>query len=138
MATGRCLCEAVEFEVLGDPSVLCLCHCSLCRRSVGATPVAWATYVLADFRLLRGEPIWFQASVTAQRGFCGRCGCSLFFKSTRFPEEVDVTIVAMDNASTLVPDRHIWVPSKLPWVNTDDGLPCHAEGSASGLVSGSA
>jgi hypothetical protein len=111
--------------------MLCYCHCDLCRRSVGATPVAWATYERGGFRVTAGEPSWFSSSAAARRGFCPSCGCSLFFESSRAPAEIDVTIVALENANELAPDRHIWVSSKLAWARTDDGLPCHAEDSTS-------
>ncbi|HWA72334.1 MAG TPA: GFA family protein [Polyangiaceae bacterium] len=133
-ATGHCLCGAIRFEVNGAPSPICLCHCAQCRRAVGATPVAWATYDREGFRILAGEPRWFQSSPAARRGFCADCGCSLFFESSRTPDEIDVTVVTLDNAPALSPRMHIFAPSKLSWEKLDDGLPRHIEDSSSPLL----
>ena len=119
--TGGCLCGAVRYEVRGTPRVLCLCHCTMCRRSVGATPVAWATYPTTQFRLVGGTPAWFRSSDIGRRGFCAGCGSSVLFENTHLPEEIDVTIATLDDPSRLVPDRHIWVPDKVAWVSLDDG-----------------
>ncbi len=134
LAAGGCLCGDVRYEVSGEPTVCCLCHCTLCRRSVGATPVAWATYPSGALRVVRGAPTWFESSAWARRGFCARCGTSLFFASTRHPDEIDVTSVSLDDADGVAPDRHIWVPSKLAWVGVADGRPCHVADSGSELV----
>jgi hypothetical protein len=135
-ARGRCACGAIAFEATGTPSVVCLCHCSQCRRSVGATPVAWATFARDDFRLVRGTPRWFASSAGARRAFCGDCGSSLFFEATSSPDEIDVTVATLDgeSADRLGPDRHIWVPSKLAWARTDDGRACHVRDSGSATM----
>jgi hypothetical protein len=132
--SGQCLCGAIRFELSGPPSILCYCHCELCRRSVGAAPVAWASYDRAGFRLLAGAPAWFSSSPTARRGFCATCGSSLFFESANAPNDIDVTIATLESANELAPDRHIWVSSKLAWERTDDGFPCHARDTKSPLV----
>jgi hypothetical protein len=128
---GQCYCGAIVFEVTGAPSVVCLCHCSQCRRSVGATPVAWATFARSGWTLRQGTPRWLQSSAAARRGFCADCGSSLFFAGAATPDEIDVTVVSLEDADRLPPERHIWVPSKLPWARTDDGLPCHVADSGS-------
>ena len=28
---GECFCRAVQVEVIGEPAVMALCHCKLCR-----------------------------------------------------------------------------------------------------------
>jgi hypothetical protein len=133
---GRCACGAIAFEAAGAPSVVCLCHCSQCRRTVGATPVAWATFARDGFRLERGTPRWFASSAGARRGFCGDCGSSLFFEAAASPDAIDVTVATLDgeSAERLAPDRHIWVPSKLGWARTDDGRACHVRDSDSPIV----
>ena len=41
---GGCLCGATRYVVQGDPVVVALCHCSMCRRAAGAPVVAWAIH----------------------------------------------------------------------------------------------
>ena len=132
--TGHCLCGAIRFEVEGAPAHLCQCHCSKCRLGVGATPVAWATFPRAGLAIRAGAPAWFESSDHARRGFCSTCGCSLFFVNSRFPDEIDVTTACLDQAEALAPTMHIWVPSKVAWARTDDGLPCHVRGPGTALL----
>jgi hypothetical protein len=132
--TGGCLCGAIRYEVRGAPRVLCLCHCTLCRRSVGATPVAWATFPTAQLRIEAGTLAWFRSSAIGRRGFCARCGASLVFENTHTPAEIDVTIASLDDPDRLPPERHIWVPDRVAWVASDDGLPRHGGDSDSPLL----
>ena len=36
MLTGRCLCEAIQYEIEGELGTVVNCHCSKCRRWHGA------------------------------------------------------------------------------------------------------
>jgi len=52
---GSCLCGGVQYEILGELSDAAFCHCSMCRRTLGA---AFGTYARVDadeFRWLSGE-----------------------------------------------------------------------------------
>lgn len=128
---GRCYCGAIQFALAEPPLLVGLCHCASCRRSVGATPIAWATYPRAAFELERGAVQWFQSSAHARRGHCAECGTSLFFETTRAPTEIDVTVACLDDANTVAPTHHIWVPAKLAWTHIDDGRPQHVGDSGS-------
>lgn len=77
---GSCTCGGVVFSLIGPLRSLVACHCGQCRRTSGHY---WtATSVPEDrFDLLRGETLrWFRSSDTAERGFCRRCGASLFWR----------------------------------------------------------
>jgi len=128
---ARCLCGAVAFELEGEPRSRTWCHCGMCRRGVGATPVAWVTFPRASFRAVAGAPRWFTSSEHARRGFCGGCGCAMLFEDARYPDELDVTTAVLDEAEQLAPERHIWVESMLSWAARDDGLPRHVRRSDS-------
>lgn len=83
-ASGRCLCGAVTFEVLGPLRDVVLCHCVECRR--------WNGY-LGAFTSARSEHVaihgeeslrWVASPESdrhARRGFCAQCGSSLFWQS---------------------------------------------------------
>ena len=77
---GGCLCGAVTFETKADLREVLVCHCSQCRRSSGHL---WAaTAAPADKVTIHGRDDlrWYRSSDRAQRGFCSRCGSSLFWK----------------------------------------------------------
>ena len=48
--TGGCLCEAVRYEIDGEPpsgqhiSVPAVCHCRMCQKSAGAPMLAYAAF----------------------------------------------------------------------------------------------
>ncbi|WP_456300043.1 GFA family protein [Rubidibacter lacunae] len=40
MLTGSCCCGAVKFELMAEPSMLGICHCTRCRK-VGASAIVF-------------------------------------------------------------------------------------------------
>lgn len=86
----------------------------MCRRSVGAPAVPWATF-RRDALVIDGTPTWFRSSEHARRGFCGACGTSLFFETAHEPHEIAVAVAALHDADKVAPRYHAWTPSKLAW-----------------------
>ncbi|WP_324289803.1 GFA family protein [Frigidibacter sp. RF13] len=77
---GSCLCGAVAFTATGPLRDVLGCHCSQCRKTSGHY---WAatSVPLERFEITTDEGlVWFRSSATAERGFCRRCGASLFWK----------------------------------------------------------
>lgn len=128
--TGSCFCNAVRFTVAGPPSTVCVCHCAMCRRSVGAASVPWATF-RREVLTIEGAPTWFQSSEHARRGFCGACGTSLFFETRHEPHEIDIAVAALHQADKVPPRYHAWTPSKLAWETIGDSLPRYRENGGS-------
>ncbi|MGA0609129.1 GFA family protein [Caldimonas sp. KR1-144] len=120
---GGCQCGAVRWRGRGPVANLCFCHCESCRRASGAPFVAWGTFALEGFAIVRGALAQQSSSAHVRRGFCGACGTSLTYFHEGRAEEIDVTLASLDDPARLVPQRHIWVADKLPWVTLADGLP---------------
>ena len=82
-ASGSCLCGDISFVLTFPSKWVAHCHCSLCRRAHGAAFVTWVG-MRAD-RVVIDDPQsrlhWYASTPGAQRGFCARCGSSLFFRS---------------------------------------------------------
>lgn len=98
---GSCLCGAVAFVAEGPFEEPCACHCRQCRTWSGHY---WAStsVPLARFRLVRDDGLrWFAVSDRARRGFCGRCGASLFWK----PEGEDRVAIALGSFDDAPPLR---------------------------------
>ena len=127
MLRGRCFCGAVQYEARNEVCNETFCHCSVCRRVSGASPVAWLTVPAASFRFTAGQPTKFQSSSHASRSFCGCCGTPLTFQSTTAPDEVDITICSLEHPEQVPPRDHIHTASKIPWVSVNDGLPVYEE-----------
>ena len=120
---GGCCCGAVRFEIAAEPVLVEFCHCKTCRRASGAPAMAWVGIPVAGFRIVEGEPAGFASSPGVTRGFCARCGTSLSIFSEAFPEEIYVSISALDDPEAFAPEVHIWTSHKLGWFETADALP---------------
>jgi hypothetical protein len=128
MATGRCLCGAVRYEVQGPLRDVLICHCEECRRWHGHLSASTAArkddLVLLDARTLR----WIDSpnsDAGARRGFCGACGSSLFWDP---PGRGRISIAAgtLDDASGLRVVGHWFVSQAGAYYEMpDDGLPRH-------------
>ena len=121
--TGRCLCGAVSFKGRwgGDP--LRACHCTQCRRWSGHV---WAAASAADLTL-EGEVTWFRSSEKAERGFCPRCGSSLFWRQVGSPT-YEVAAGVVDTPTGLTLAGHIYVADKGDYYGIADGLPQEPQG----------
>lgn len=75
------MCGAVTYEVNGPIRNVIECHCSTCRRFSGGLWHGSAAR-MSDVTLHddHGALTWYKSSEHAERGFCGRCGASLFFR----------------------------------------------------------
>jgi len=125
---GGCLCGAVRYAAAGTPWNLCYCHCQSCRRAAGAPSVPWGTFARGQFHVSHGQLAEYRSSAHAIRGFCSCCGTALTYRTELRPEEIDVTLVSLDEPARFPPQMHVWVADKVPWVLISDGLPQHAAG----------
>jgi hypothetical protein len=127
MMKGHCFCGFVSYGAEGTRSNETNCHCSICRRVSGAPFVAWFTVPIAGFRFLSGEPVSFRSSDHGTRTFCPRCGTPITFRSTHFPDEIDVTTCSLEEPEGVPPKDHTRTSSKLSWVRLADHLPEFSE-----------
>jgi hypothetical protein len=131
---GGCLCGAVRYQAAGPVDHLCFCHCASCRRSAGATPVAWGTVDVSRFRVTKGSLASTKSSPPVVRSFCADCGTLLTYTHAARPSHVDFTLASLDEPASVKPERHIWVSDRVAWTPLEDGLP-QFSGWASARVS---
>ena len=130
-ASGSCLCGAVRYAVDGALRDVSYCHCSQCRRTSGHF-VAASACDKADLRLLNDAGLrWYRSSPLAERGFCARCGSSLFWRPDN---EAHISIMAgtLDVPTGLAAYEHIYVKDASDYYTIDDGLPSFDADSAPG------
>jgi hypothetical protein len=127
MARAQCLCGDVAFEV--DPPLQFVhdCHCRRCQKSHGTASATVAAVPQGSFRWLRGEQklARYATSPASQRVFCRRCGSPLP-AGEPFQGLVFVPIGPLEGEFEVVAQAHIFVASKAPWHDLDDGLPAFA------------
>lgn len=108
---GSCLCGGVRFLAKGDIKRVSACYCGQCTQQNGGSPFHGVELkgelVVENERYL----VWYASSEKAQRGFCRRCGSSLFWKANDDPSFFDVSLGTLDDIGSLSLDAHIFVDS---------------------------
>jgi len=109
--SGGCLCGAVRFEIALAAPEFSICHCGMCRRWCGG-PFEAAHCASAPAFANDDGLVWYRSSDWGERGFCGRCGTSLFWRLADKPDVAAVSVEALDEASDLTLSRHIYIDRK--------------------------
>ena len=122
---GRCLCGAIQFQFKEPLGGSAHCHCSMCRQAHGAAFVTWVVTYAERFEIVAGEDElrWHASSQEAERGFCGRCGSTMFFRSSLCPGEIHVTKANVESKLTLDPGSHVFWDEHVSWIEADASLP---------------
>ncbi len=120
--TGGCLCGRVRYRVTGPLRPVVYCHCGQCRRTSGHFVAA--TAVAKDALTIEtGESLeWFASSEIASRGFCRRCGSSLFWLP-RGREYISIMAGTLDESDGLEAVEHIHVSDMGAYYQLTDDLP---------------
>lgn len=108
MINGRCECGAVTFELGHVRETVKVCHCSQCRRTSGHL---WASTHAPFDKLKFTEDAglqWYASSDDAKRGFCCRCGSSLFYRMNG-EDGIGIAAGCLDDTATLRIGKHIHV-----------------------------
>jgi hypothetical protein len=125
---GGCLCGAVRYTVEGPMRDVVVCHCSRCRRMHGhvAAYSGCATAsltVVDDAEALR----WYLADERA-RGFCSRCGSSLFWRTEANPDRTAVAAGSIDPPTGLRTVAHIFTATPGDYYESAGEGELHAAG----------
>lgn len=123
-ASGGCFCGAIGFTAK-LPSKWCAhCHCSMCRKTHGAGYVTWVGFEADQVSITDGEGQlnWFDSSPGAQRGFCRKCGSSLFFRSERWAGELHIARGCIDSEIDRKPQANAFFDKHVDWMPIDQTL----------------
>jgi len=124
---GSCLCGELGFEAALPSKWVAHCHCSMCRRGSGAAFVTWVGLEAANSRIVdpHGLLHWYRSSEQGERGSCSRCGTPLFFRSARWPGELQVRRANFAGPVDRGPQANVFWDTHVDWgqLNEHDGLP---------------
>lgn len=86
--------------------------------------MTWFGVATNQFSLVRGQDFlkWFPSSEQANRGFCVRCGTTLFFEGMRWSDEIHVALAVMDDPLDREPKAHVFFDRHVPWMVFNDAL----------------
>ncbi|MBV9344746.1 MAG: GFA family protein [Gammaproteobacteria bacterium] len=128
---GGCLCGAVRYAVHGPLRDVIACHCEQCRRTTGHFMAATAA-ARAHVRIVRPDGLrWYESSPQARRGFCERCGSTLFWDGQGLPH-LSIAAGTLDDSRGLKIAAHIFVADKGDYYEIPPGTP-HIPGGAFSL-----
>ena len=121
---GSCSCGEVQYEMLGELVDVAYCHCSQCRRTLGAAFGAYARVKSDEFFWLSGKDLIasYETSPKVYRCFCSKCGSPL--GALGEGGKLDwVTLGTVIGDPGIRPLAHIFVGSKASWYEIKDKLP---------------
>lgn len=129
---GGCCCGAIRYKAHAMPFDADYCHCEQCRKSVGAVVASWMDFN-ADEVTMEGETlVEFASSDTVRRGFCGRCGTSLTYRHTGYPQYLTLSIASLDKPELVEPKYHIHTGNQVSWLVIEDDCPRYVNARSAG------
>ena len=126
MATGRCLCGLVSFEISAKPITIRVCWCRACQY-IGAGNATVNAIFPAETLHIQGE-MGDHVSIAdsgsrMHRRFCPSCGTHLFSGSESRPNLVVVRVGALDDREVGRAAATIWTRSAPSWACFDSDAP---------------
>jgi len=118
--TGRCACNAVQFEFDAQPAYVAVCHCLDCKKASGAEAETYFPVPTSDFTLITGNPIGFPYTANSgkhlERAFCPKCGARLYARTLEsFPGTVFVQIGSLDSPGDFPATLEMFTKRRLGW-----------------------
>ena len=82
---ANCLCGGIQLKTNGYHRNIQNCHCIQCMKTHGHY-AAYTNVEEQNIKFIKKRTLkWFRSSKRAKRGFCSKCGASIFFKTN--PEQ---------------------------------------------------
>jgi hypothetical protein len=124
MLKGHCECRRVQFEADSEITDFSHCHCSQCRRLHGAAFATFAGVPVDSFRYVAGASTvkTYASSDNHNRQFCSECGSNILVELTDYPDELYLSMSAIEGDPARPEGYHIYVGSKAPWHEITDQL----------------
>lgn len=135
--TGGCLCGGIRYRITGPRRDVINCHCENCRRTHGHI-AAYTSVLQSDLDLIEAQSLqWYHdESPDTYRGFCNRCGASLFWDARDGLGKMAVAAGSLDRSGGLKTIGHVYVGEAAEYYEIDDGLPQFTAGNEGALESG--
>lgn len=134
--SGGCLCGGIRYRITGPRRDIINCHCVNCRRTHGHV-AAYTSVQRSDLVFDSQHTLqWYHdESPDTYRGFCNRCGASLFWDARDGRDKLSVSAGSLDDSGNLKTIGHVYVAEAGGYYQIDDGLPCFENGNCGALES---
>jgi hypothetical protein len=118
---GGCHCGGVRYAVSSKLRPVIICHCRDCMKIIGASIAATAAPV-EDVKITGDTLKWYRSSDIAERGFCTKCGASLFYKALK-TGLLSITAGTLDDAGSLKCGGQIYGSDHPGFMPVPDNIP---------------
>ena len=117
-----CLCGGVKFKVKDKLRHVLNCHCSQCMKTHGNF-AAYTSALEKNLQFISKKTLkWFRSSKKAKRGFCNKCGASLFFKIIG-AKTISIAAGMFNRPVKLKTTMNIFVQGKSDYYKLDSRMP---------------
>jgi hypothetical protein len=132
MLNGSCACGQVRYELRGTlVGRVGHCHCWQCRKHSGASFGTTAPVKTEELVFVVGESLLssWESSPGIHRFFASCCGSPIFKRLDEIPAFLGLRLGTLDTDPGRRVEEHIFVTSKVPWIEIEDSLPQKPGGS---------
>ena len=119
---ANCLCGGIQLRTQGYHRNIKNCHCIQCMKTHGHY-AAYTNIEERNVKFLKKRTLkWFRSSKRAKRGFCNRCGASLFFKVVG-SKNISIAAGMFNRPVKLKTTMNIFVKVKSGYYKLDNRIP---------------
>ena len=119
---ASCLCGNIQLRTQGYHRDIHNCHCIQCMKTHGHH-AAYTAVKLENIKFYKKKTLkWFKSSKRAKRGFCSKCGASIFFKVIG-TKNISIAAGMFNKPVKLKTIANIFTKSKLDYYKLDHRLP---------------
>ena len=119
---ASCLCGGVKLITQGYHRNVQNCHCIQCMKTHGHH-AAYTNVEERNVKFLKKRTLkWFRSSTKAKRGFCNKCGASLFFKIIG-AKTISIAAGMFNRPIKLKTTMNIFVKGKSDYYKLDSRMP---------------
>ena len=119
---ANCLCKGVKMKIKGKLRHVSNCHCSKCMKTHGN----YASYTACpeeNITLINKKTLkWYNSSKIAKRGFCNKCGASIFYKRIG-SKNISIAAGMLSNPTKLETRFNIFTKDKMDYYKLDKKMP---------------
>ena len=126
--TGGCNCGQIRYQVNEKPLFVHVCHCTECQRDSGGAFNVTMLLLEQDFRVVEGEP---ELKIVSRKSgkrynsyYCRQCANPIYGMPVESRGVIVLRPGSLDDTYVVVPQAHIWVEEKQPWVILPTDIPC--------------
>ena len=118
---GSCLCGLIKVKIKKELRKAVFCHCTQCQKA----NAEFSLYTKCSLENVDINPVgkikWYKSSKHSKRGFCPKCGSSMFFQSNNNTDNtIAISTGILDKSVKTI--GHIYTSSKKTKVNIDSDL----------------